>query len=134
LNILLGTNAGLDTIDGWIDAVNKEFGLEALTPACQRYMRAVKDQCIFIFEPEFEAVLTIDCDMWCRREMHIVSYYVKKECRNIRVFLKLQRKFEELARAFDCKYLVQGSHLGDRLFKYLEHNGYKVATMKKEIS
>jgi len=133
LNILLGTNASEQTIDGWIEEVDEEFGLQALTEDCKRYIKAIKDQCIFIFEPEFEAVLTIDVDMWCRREMHIVSYYIRKDCRNIRLFLKIQRKFEELARAFDCKYLVQGSHLGDRLFKYLERSGYKVATMKKEL-
>lgn len=133
MNILLGTNASDELINQWIDKVNEEFGMQALTAQCQTYLKAVKNQCIFIFEPEFEAVLSIDVDMWMRREMCVVSYYVKKECRNIRLFLKIQRKFEELAKAFDCQYLVQGSHLGDRLYKYLERNGYKVATMRKEL-
>lgn len=133
MNILLGTNASMETINGWIKEVNEEFGLSERDALSSRYFAAIKDQCIFIFEPEFEAVLSIDVDMWMRREMHIVSYYIKKECRNIRLFLKIQKKFEELARAFDCQYLVQGSHFGDRLYSYLERAGYKVATMRKEL-
>lgn len=133
MNILLGSNASMATIDAWIKEVNKEFNLTDRDALSSAYFSAIKDQCIFIFEPEFEAVLTTDVDMWMRREMHIVSYFIKKECRNIRLFLKIQRKFEELARAFDCQFLVQGSHFGDRLNRYLEHNGYKVATMKKEL-
>lgn len=133
MNILLGSSASMATIDAWIKEVNKEFNLTDRDALSSAYFSAIKDQCIFIFEPEFEAVLTTDVDMWMRREMHIVSYFIKKECRNIRLFLKMQRKFEELARAFDCQFLVQGSHFGDRLNRYLEHNGYKVATMKKEL-
>lgn len=133
MNILLGSSASMATIDAWIKEVNKEFNFTDRDVLSSAYFSAIKDQCIFIFEPEFEAVLTTDVDMWMRREMHIVSYFIKKECRNIRLFLKIQRKFEELARAFDCQFLVQGSHFGDRLNRYLEHNGYKVATMKKEL-
>lgn len=133
MNILLGTNASMETINNWIRTVNAEFGLTDLNEKCSTYFTAVKDQCIFIFEPDFYAVLTIDVDMWMKREMHIVSYYIRPEKRNIRLFLRLQKKFEELAKAFDCQFLVQGSHFGDRLFTYLTRQGYQVATMKKEL-
>lgn len=133
MNILLGKSASMETINGWIERVNAEFGLTERNALSSRYFEAIKDDCIFIIEPDWEAVLTIDVDMWMRREMHVVSYYVKKECRNIRLFLTIQRKFEELAKAFDCQYLVQGSHFGDRLYFYLERNGYHVATMRKEL-
>ncbi len=133
MNILLGINSSAETINNWIATVNAEFGLSKDNAKCAAYFAAIKNQCIFILEPEFYAVLTTDTDMWLRREMHVVSYYIKPESRNIRLFLDIQRKFEELAKAFDCKFLVQGSHFGDRLYKYLERNGYKVATMRKEL-
>lgn len=133
MNILLGINSSAETINNWIATVNAEFGLSKDNAKCAAYFAAIKNQCIFILEPEFYAVLTTDTDMWLRREMHVVSYYIRPENRNIRLFLDIQRKFEELAKAFDCKFLVQGSHFGDRLYKYLERNGYKVATMRKEL-
>lgn len=133
MRILLGADVSMDEINQWIEEVNAEFGLTDRNELSSKYFAAIKDSCIFIFEPEFEAVLSVDVDMWMRREMHVVSYYVKKECRNIRLFLQIQRKFEELARAFDCQYLLQGSHLDDRLFRYLSKSGYKLAVMKKEL-
>lgn len=133
MNILLGSDVSTETINRWIVEVNEEFGLSEKNALSGNYFATVKDMCIFILEPEWYAVLMLSSDMWGTREMHIVSYYIRKEYRNIRLFLQIQRKFEELAKAFDCKFLLQGSHLGDRLFRYLEKRGYKVAVMRKEI-
>lgn len=133
MNILLGANVSMDIINRWIEEVNKEFNLSDKNKLSSIYFAEIKDTCIFIIEPEWYAVLMPSVDMWGRREMGVISYYVKKDCRNIRLFLKIQKKFEELARAFDCEVLLQGSHLGDRLFSYLERSGYKVAEMRKEL-
>ena len=133
MNILLGANVSMDIINRWIEEVNEEFNLSDKNKLSSIYFAEIKDTCIFIIEPEWYAVLMPSVDMWGRREMGVISYYVKKDCRNIRLFLKIQKKFEELARAFDCEVLLQGSHLGDRLFSYLERSGYKVATMRKEL-
>lgn len=133
MNILLGANVSMDIINRWIEEVNEEFNLSDKNKLSSIYFAEIKDTCIFIIEPEWYAVLMPSVDMWGRREMGVISYYVKKDCRNIRLFLKIQKKFEELARAFDCEVLLQGSHLGDRLFSYLERSGYKVAEMRKEL-
>lgn len=133
MNILLGTAVPMSVIERWIGEVNTEFELTDKNKLSSIYFENIKDSCIFILEPDWYAVLSPSVDMWGRREMCIISYYVKQESRNIRLFLLIQKKFEELAKAFDCQFIVQGSHLGDRLFKYLERNGYKVAEMRKEL-
>lgn len=133
MNILIGNEVTMNIINQWIEEVNAEFGLSDKNRLSSIYFEQIKNGCIFILEPDWYAVLSPNVDMWGNREMDIISYYIKKEKRNIRLFLTIQRKFEELAKAFDCKFLIQGSHLGDRLFKYLEHSGYNVAVMKKEI-
>lgn len=133
MRITLGSEVSMDIINRWIVEVNKEFGLSAKNALSSEYFAQIKDVCIFILERDWYAVLMPSVDMWGKREMHIMSYYIRKESRNIRLFLMIQKKFEELARAFDCEVLLQGSHLGDRLFSYLERNGYKVAVMRKEL-
>lgn len=133
MNILLGNSVSMNIIDRWIEEVNAEFKLSDKNRLSSIYFEQIKDGCIFIIEPEWYAVLSPSVDMWGRREMAVISYYVKKESRNIRLFLMIQKKFEEISRAFDCEVLIQGSHLGDRLFKYLERTGYKVAEMRKEL-
>ena len=133
MNILLGSVAPMETIKGWIETIDAEFGLSAQNEACLRHFAAMKDYYIFIFEPDWYAVLEPAADLHGNREMYVVSYYIKPESRDFRLFLTIQRKIEQIAKAWDCRFLIQGSHLGDRLFKYLEHSGYKVATMKKEL-
>lgn len=133
MNILLGKSVSTDIINRWIGEVNAEFDLSDKNALSSIYFENIKDDCIFVLQPEWYAVLMPSVDMWGRREMCVISYYIKKESRNIRLFLTIQRKFEELAKAFDCQFIVQGSHLGDRLFKYLERNGYEVAEMRKEL-
>ncbi len=133
MNILLGKSVSTDIINRWIGEVNAEFDLSDKNALSSIYFENIKDDCIFVLQPEWYAVLMPSVDMWGRREMCVISYYIKKESRNIRLFLTIQRKFEELAKAFDCQFIIQGSHLGDRLFKYLERNGYEVAEMRKEL-
>lgn len=133
MNILLGKSVSTDIINRWIGEVNAEFDLSDKNALSSIYFENIKDDCIFVLQPEWYAVLMPSVDMWGRREMCVISYYIKKESRNIRLFLTIQRKFEELAKAFDCQFIVQGSHLGAGLFKYLERSGYKVAEMRKEF-
>lgn len=133
MNILLGSNVSDEVIDEWIERIDREFGLEALDDKCKLYIKSIKNECIMIVEKDFEAVLAMSVDMWMNKEMHVVSYYILPEKRNVRLFLKIQKKFEELAKAFDCKFLVQGSHFSDKLYSYLERAGYQVCAMKKEI-
>lgn len=133
MNIVIGAAVSMEVIEGWIKQVNEEFGLTDKNQACLQHFAALKNYYIFIVESDFYAVLEPSVDIWGTREMHVVSYYIKPDKRNIRLFLKIQHKFEEISKAWDCKFLYQGSHLGDRLYSYLERNGYKVATMRKEI-
>lgn len=133
MNVLLGKSVSMDIINRWIVEVNAEFGLSETNKLSSIYFEYIKDDCIFIIEPDWYAVLSPSVDMWGQREMCVISYYIKEESRNIRLFLTIQRKFDEIAKAFDCQFIVQGSHLGDRLFKYLERSGYKVAEMRKEL-
>lgn len=133
MDVIMGKEMTLEIIKGWVEIVNAEFGLSDRNEASINYFMRMKDWMIFINDPVMYAVLEPDFDMWGNKELYVVSFYIKPEHRNIRNLIKLQRKIEEIARAFEIKMIIQGSHLGDRLFMYLERNGYKVATMRKEL-
>lgn len=133
MRILLGAEVSIDEINAWVEEVNKEFGLSEYNMASSNYFVSMKNFCVFILEPDWYAVMMFDNDMWGNKEMHVVSYYIRKEKRSFKTFIRINKKFEELARAFDCRYLLQGSHLDKRLFDYLGKSGYKLAVMKKEL-
>lgn len=133
MEVLIGKEMSPEIIRGWIEIVNQEFGLTDRNEESLKYFLSVKDFLIFINDPVMYAVLEPTVDMWGRKEMCVVSFYIMPEHRSLKNLIKLQRKIEEITRAFEIKTIIQGSHLGDRLFKYLERNGYKVATMRKEL-
>lgn len=122
-----------EIIKGWVELVNAEFGLSDKNNESINYFMSMKDYFIFINDPVMYAVLEPTSDMWGNKEMSVISFYIKPEHRDIKNLIKLQRKIEEISRAFEIKTIIQGSHLGDRLYKYLERTGYKVATMRKEL-
>ena len=133
MRIVLGAEVSMDEINRWIEEVNEEFGLSEYNAASSNYFASIKNFCVFLLEKDWYGVLMFDCDMWGNKEMHVVSYYIRKDKRNFKTFIAINKKFEELARAFDCRYLLQGSHLDKRLFDYLGKSGYKTAVMKKEL-
>lgn len=133
MRILLGAEVSIDEINAWVEEVNKEFDLSEHNWESVDYFVKIKNFCVFILEPDWYAVLMFDSDMWGNRELQVISYYIRKEKRSFKTFREINKKFEELARAFDCRYLLQGSHLDKRLFDYLGKSGYKLAVMKKEL-
>lgn len=133
MRILLGAEVSIDEINAWVEEVNNEFDLSEHNWESVDYFVKIKNFCVFILEPDWYAVLMFDSDMWGNRELQVISYYIRKEKRSFKTFREINKKFEELARAFDCRYLLQGSHLDKRLFDYLGKSGYKLAVMKKEL-
>lgn len=123
-----------EEIRGWIETVNKEFKLEDKNEISQNYFMAIKNLCVFMRGDGMYAVLLPCPDMWGKLEIGVMSYYIVPEKRNIRSFLYLQREIEKEAKKRGAKSISQGSHLvGDRLYLYLQRNGYKVASMRKEL-
>lgn len=134
MNIVEGKDMTAEEIRRWIEKVNKEFGLESKNEASQKYLMAIKDLCVFLMAEDMYAVLLPCPDMWGNMEVGVVSYYIVPEKRNIHSFLRLQKAIEKEAKHRGAKTIIQGSHLiGDRLFLYLKRNGYKVATMRKDL-
>lgn len=133
MEVFLGSEVNPQTIRGWVDIVNAEFGLSAKNETTYACFESMKNFYIFIFDPVMYAVLEPSSDYWGTKEMNVVSFYIKKEHRNLRNLSLLQDKIEEIARAFGCKILNQGAHLDDRLFLYLKRKGYKQASMRKEL-
>ena len=120
-------------IKQWIKTVNAEYGLSDKDEAAERFFLDIKDSSIFILDDDLYAVLAIGQDPWGNKEMYVVSFYIRKERRNFKTLMKLQRMIEGVARKHGCRFLIHGSHLEERFFKFLQYTGYKVATMKKEL-
>lgn len=122
-----------ENIKKWTKIVNQEYGLEKKNHITIEYFLKTKDLCQFIFKDNWYLVYYISHDMWGNKEMCILSYYILKEKRTIKLFLQVQKTIKSIAKSEKVKYIIQGSHLNDKLFSYLQKDGYKISTMRKEL-
>ena len=128
-----GISCPFNLIDKWIDIVNKELKRSDKDHASKQYFYSIKNSCYFMIADEGYAACQISFDMWGNLEIVVQSSYLLPAFRTLENLNDLQAKIEDVARIADAKSIVQGSHLGDRLYKYLARKGYKTCEMRKEI-
>lgn len=121
------------TIRKWVNRVNKEFGLSVSNDASVDWFMRLRGVAKFIDRKEYYIVGMPTQDMWGKRGFAVLSCYVRPEYRNAKYVLKMEKEILSIAKRFNSCYIIQGSHLGDKYFKFLEGIGYKVCEMKKEI-
>lgn len=117
----------------WVKRVNKEFGLSSKDEESVAWFMRFRGVAEFIGCKEYYFVGMPTTDMWGKKGFAILSCYVRPEYRNIKTILKLQREMVSVAKKFNSCYIIQGSHLGDKYFKFLKGIGYKVCEMRKEL-
>lgn len=121
------------TIRKWVKRVNKEFGLSEHNEESVAWFMSMRGIAKFIDRKEYYIVGCPTKDMWGKKFFAVLSCYVRPEYRTPKYVLKMEREIERVAKRFDSCYIIQGSHLGDRYFKFLSGIGYKVCEMRKEI-
>lgn len=121
------------TIRKWVKRVNKEFGLSDKNGESVVYFMRLRGIAKFIDRKEYYVVCMPVPDMWGKIGLAVISCYVRPKYRTAKYVLKMQREILSVAKRFNSCYIIQGSHLGDKYFKFLSGIGYKVCEMKKEI-
>lgn len=120
-------------IEKWVKIVNSEYGLSDKNSFSIDYFKSIKNICHFIFRENWYLIYGIYPDLWGNLELNIMSYYIMPKYRNATNFKKIQGLIDIIARRYKTRYIIQGSHLNDKIFKYLSSKGYKQSTMKLEI-
>lgn len=130
---MLVENVTDEQIERWVKLVNSENNLSEYNDLSIDFFKKIKDFAHFYETEQYYLVLMTSKNMWGDLELNVVSWYIKPEFRNARYILEIQRLINNVAKILKCRYIVQGSHLNDKLFNLLLRDGYKTSSMRKEI-
>lgn len=122
-----------EKIKKWVKIVNQEYKLDKNNDFSIDFFIKLKDFCKFIFKEDWYLIYYISTDMWGNKELCVLSYYILKEKRTLKKFLQIQKVIKDIAKIEKVRYIIQGSHLNEKLFSFLKRDGYKISTMKKEL-
>lgn len=120
----------------WVKRINAEIGREDKNVYTFEYfMELSKHPMVkFTMHRYWFLVTMYYRDMWGDSNLAVVACGVKKDKREGRSFLELQREIKRLAKRYKVRYTIQGSHIRKKYFKFLKGIGYEVSEMKKEES
>lgn len=121
------------TIRKWVKRVNKEYGLSDKNEESVAWFMQLRGVAKFIERKEYYFVGLPTPDMWGKVGFAVLSSYVIPKYRTAKYILKMQREMLSVAKECNSCYIIQGSHLGNKYFKFLSGIGYKVCEMRKEI-
>lgn len=122
-----------EKLNYWIPMVNAEYGLSDKNQISVDYFKAIAHLCDLIENEKYYVVSLDGVDMWGNRNISIISWYIKPKYRTMCTIKRLQSDIIELAKQKNVKYILQGSHLNEKLLKLLGKLGYKAQTLKLEI-
>lgn len=125
--------ASPERIRYWVELVNKEYGKSDKNEESIKFFENLNPISDVIDEEDFYVWTISSTDMWGEPYLCVVSFYIKPEARTFVTFRKVQEGILLLANYRKVKYIIQGSHLNEKLFPVLEKMGYKVATMRRDI-
>ena len=125
------------TVHEWIreyvPLVNAEFGLSDKNEWGIRYFENMIKYSDYIIDDKHYVWVVCSKDMWEVPFMSVLSSYIKPEYRTVGMFRKMQEEIIMLAKSKKIKYILQGSHLNDKLHKVLGMMGYKTSSMRRDI-
>lgn len=123
-----------ETLRYWIALANEEMGYSDRNDITFNYIKNVQDRSKIIVEDDWYIVMMPFEDAWGNKSLSVISSYIKPEARkNHRNFLKIHRAILLFAKEKNIKYIYQGSHLTLKFHGFLEKQGYKIASMVKEL-
>lgn len=117
----------------WVEQVNKEYGLSDKNDTSIKFFESIKNMSDVIDGGYYYIWCLVAPDMWGEKYLSVVSWYILPEYRNVATFKKVQDEIIMLAKRKKVGYIIQGSHLNDKLFKVLGKMGYRVASMRRDI-
>ena len=124
-------------VHGWIrhyvPLVNAEFGLSDKNESCVEFFEKILPISDYIIDDKHYIWCVCSKDMWDVPYMSVVSSYIKPEHRSVSSFRKMQEEIIMLAKSKKIKYILQGSHLNDKLHKVLGMMGYRTSGMRRDI-
>lgn len=124
---------GAGKITAWVNQVNKEYGLEDKDSYTVEFFKTIEPISEVIDGGYYYIWCLIAPDMWGEKYLSVVSWYIMPEHRNVATFKKVQDEIIKLAKRKKVGYIIQGSHLNDKLHRVLGKMGYRVASMRRDI-
>ena len=120
-------------ITAWVNQVNKEYGLEDKDSYTVEFFKTIEPISEVIDGGYYYIWCLIAPDMWGEKYLSVVSWYIMPDKRNVATFKKVQDEIIKLAKRKKVGYIIQGSHLNDKLHRVLGKMGYRVASMRRDI-
>lgn len=118
----------------WVSIANEEMGYSDRNEITFNYIKKIQPYSKIIIKKDWYVVMLPFEDAWGNKSLSVVSSYVKPECRaNHRNFLEIHKTILMFAKEKNIKYIYQGSHINGGFHKFLEKQGYKIASMVKEL-
>ena len=122
-----------ERIREFVEMVNKEYGLSDKNEVSVEFFEKIKDFSEVIDGGYYYIWCLVAPDMWGEKYLSVVSWYIMPDKRNVASFKKVQDEIIMLAKRKKVGYIIQGSHLNDKLHRVLGKMGYKVASMRRDI-
>ena len=122
-----------DWIKHYVPLVNAEFGLSDKNKESIDFFQRILPYSDYIIDDEHYVWVIPSKDMWGVPYLSVVSFYIKPQLRTVGYFKKVQDEIIMLAKKHKVEYIVQGSHLNDKLYKVLGMMGYKQASMRRDL-
>lgn len=129
-----GNSISRRQIKKWVEIVNAEIGRSNTNEYVINEFCECRDYSYWLMKKWGYAVICMFYDTWGDMEANVVSFYVKPKFRTFKRLCELQDSIEKQAKAIGAKFVIQGSHFGDKtLFKFWKRRGYSEAVVKKEL-
>lgn len=123
----------LDWVKYYVPIVNDEFGLSDRNENSIEFFQRILPYSDYIIDDEHYLWVISSMDMWGVPYLSVVSWFIKKEHRTVGYFKKVQDEIIMLAKKHKVEYIVQGSHLNDKLYKVLGKMGYRTSIMRRDL-
>lgn len=123
----------MDWIKEYVPLVNAEYGLSDKNQKSIDYFQRLLPFSDYIVDDKHYVWVYPSRDMWGEKYLCVASFYIKKQYRNVANFRKLQEEIIMLAKKHKSVYIIQGSHLNDKLFKVLSKMGYRTSEMRRDL-
>jgi len=117
----------------YVPLVNAEFGLSDKNESCIAFFEKLLPISDYIIDDKHYIWVIYSKDMWDVPSMSVISSYIKPEYRSVSSFRKMQEEIIMLAKSKKIKYILQGSHLNDKLHKVLGMMGYRTSGMRRDL-
>lgn len=117
----------------WVEQVNKEFGLSDKNEESIKFFEKIAPISDVIDGGYYYVWCIVAPDMWGEKYLSVVSWYIMPDKRTVGNFKKIQQEIITLAKDKKVGYIIQGSHLNDKLYDVLKQMDYKTFSMRRNI-